>query len=285
MAPPGPATLPAPGDAQPASVSPALVAGPPYHEPPDVLAQAAFFEETLVRVRLENHCKEHRNVYAGLAESNVAVEATDECTNTAAPPCPVKLTAAGLIAARVTGDLNYSAKRVVRKLADVDRPEWLTEGPEVPHGLGGGDPLSSFGASLDGSHDHRNPPRRAHWSQITGRQGRNILADTFRVRLSDYAELYGAVVVPVEVWPTTARVSAAIWTHTRHTLRLTATDTVQCDGTCCGGDNTCRCAPSFDLMLGPGKGLIRTDGKEFNLERAHGQTPDGSYDYWDVSDR
>lgn len=287
LAPPGPATLPAGGAvADPVAAAPGtegaltLAGQSPYHQPPDVLAQMAFLESTLVKVRLENHCKRHSNTYSGVAESNVDVYATDECTNSAGDPCPVKLTAAGWVGARVTGDLSYSALRTVRKLADQDHAEWLQEGPHVPAESGDPEPLPSFGGTVAESHDHRNPPRRVYQSKIFGRNARDVFQDNYRVRLSDYAELYAGVVVPVEVWSTTDRVTAAIWSHVRHAFKVAGTDNVICDGTCCGPNGTCKCAPAFELFLGPGKGLIRVDGNEYPLERPHGQRPDGSDDTW-----
>jgi hypothetical protein len=286
-APPGPATLPAKDADDPAVglVNPGATLTPvghqPYHQPPDVLAQMAFLESTLVRVRLENHCTKHVNTYSGVAESTVHVQATDECTNSApGPHCPVKLTAVGWVAARVVGRLNYTAQRIVRKFADQDRPEWLNEGPDVPPLLGAEESLPSYGGSLDDSHDHGNPPRRVYQSQILGKDARAVQTDTYRVRLSDYAELYAGAVVPVEVWPTTDRVTAAIWSHVRHALKVVGTDNVQCDGTCCAHPGTCRCAPEFELFLGPGKGLIRTDGKECAVQRPNGQKPDGLDSSW-----
>ena len=119
-------------------------------------------------------------------------------------------------------------------------------------------------------------------SQVSGQDARNVQKDRYRVRLSDYTELYAGVVVPVAAWPATDRVTAAIWSHVRHAFKVVATDTVQCDGNCCAPHGTCRCAPEFELLLGPGKGLIRTDGNEFAVERPYGQEPDGLADCWSL---
>jgi hypothetical protein len=257
------------------------VGGELTREPPDVTAETAFLESTLVRVRLESHCKKHTNTYAGQSETDVLLAATDECTYSGRGPCPVKLTAAGWVAARVTGDLNYTAKRIARTFADQTGPEWLGEGPAVPSALGEKEALPSMTGFLP-DHDHRNPPRRVFQSQIRGKDARVVQQDKYRVRLSDYAELYGAVNVPVEVWPVSDRVSAATWSHVRHALKVVGTDTVQCDGNCCGKNGTCKCAPEFELFLGPGKGLIRTDGHEYAVERPHGQKPDGLDEHWSL---
>jgi hypothetical protein len=270
--------LPAPTDATDTLTRVGAVS---YREPPDVLAETAFLESTVVNVRLESHCTKHKNTYDGRAETDVFLAATDECTHTGPGPCPVKLKAAGWVAARVIGDLNYTAKRIARTFADQTHPEWLKEGPAVPSALGESQSLPSLGGDLP-DHDHRNPPRRVYQSEIRGKDARVVHKDQYRVRLSDYAELYAGVVVPVEVWPTTDRVTAATWSHVRHALKVVGTDKVQCKGNCCGKHGTCRCAPEFELFLGPGKGLIRTDGHEYGIRRPQGQKPDGLDDPWSV---
>src|SRR5439155_8723118 len=100
--------------------------------------------------------------------------------------------------------------RAAGKLADQTRADWLETGPAVPSASGDGTSLPSTVGELP-DHDHRTAPRRVYQSHIAGTDARNVRRDTYFVQLEDHTELYAGVVVPVEVWPETDRVTAGIW--------------------------------------------------------------------------
>ena len=223
-------------------------------EPPEVAVHLYHREETTVSVDLEAGCPEYDNEFNLAGSAELHMLATQECTNDdPAPQCPVELTSGGWFIGRIGGDL--SADVFEENLGDLDdlergadQPKWHEMSHQHVDNLAQEKPTYTFSTS-DSDSD-------------------TLSSDSTKVTVYSSALADVGILVPVDVWSTTERVSAHLEGKLHYGIDVDGTMTPKnCETNGCGGHGDCLCRPNFKLNITTGTATITVDGKVHQIRR------------------
>lgn len=224
---------------------------------PDGSGSARLDEVTSLSVTLESDCPGHLNTFDTTGSSSVSIGANQECTNKTDGECPVELTASAWAVGQVDGAISYSAAH----LAGGDPNELEAALAALGDGQRTFHPITDL-------HDHEELDRSDYVGGDDASGSAQTQGDALRIDVRNFVALDAGSLVPVDVWPSTARVTASIEASLQSSFDVSGDmKRTECvDGPCCGG-LPCSCEPALTVHMSGESAKITAGGNTLTVTR------------------